>query len=98
MANWLLLTGKDGASIVVGPLHHVGVEGERIVSYDEFEREVEIARRAKAAISGKWGDGGVAYGRWSTVSGFEFDVFDLCDGRGNPWPDFRAVSLSKAKA
>jgi hypothetical protein len=82
----------------VGPLHHVGVEGERIVSYDEFEREVEIARRAKAAISGKWGDGGVAYGRWSTVSGFEFDVFDLCDGRGNPWPDFRAVSLSKAKA
>ena len=97
MANWLLLTAENGESRVVGPLHHVGVEEERLLSYDEAARETEVARRSRATISGKWGDGGRAYGLWvARWSGFEFDRFDLCDGRGNPWPDFAAVPLSKA--
>jgi hypothetical protein len=96
MANWLLLSDKDGATRVVGPLHHVGVEDERIFAYDEAEREIGIAQRGRAATAGKWGGSGYTYSRWKTASGFEFDAFDLCDGRSNPWPDFRAVPLSKA--
>jgi hypothetical protein len=98
MANWLLLGSNDNdvETIVVGPLHHVVIEGERITVIDPNERSVVIATRSKAGVVPSWGRAGYAYGRWKMNSGFEFDEVNVCDqDGGSPWPEFDALSLDQ---